>query len=167
MTYNGKSKVIQALVYAINNLPVMKGADGSTAGEKGLVPAPAAEDNEKFLRGDGKWAKVSTGGGGEAGKWTKLLDVTEQSSQTASSYDLADDITNYNTIAVAAYAYIGSTLYMDSKAFPEDLIVPGVSMHNSELDHTRVCTYKFPTTKSIANVAQSGGTYVYKVYGYN
>ena len=33
----------------------MTGAGSSTAGAKGLVPAPAAGDNTKFLRGDGTW----------------------------------------------------------------------------------------------------------------
>lgn len=31
------------------------GATSSTAGEKGMVPAPAAGDNGKFLCGDGTW----------------------------------------------------------------------------------------------------------------
>ncbi len=31
------------------------GANGSVAGTAGLVPAPAATDNTKFLRGDGTW----------------------------------------------------------------------------------------------------------------
>lgn len=35
------------------------GADGSTAGTAGLVPAPAAGDNTKFLGGDGTWKTVS------------------------------------------------------------------------------------------------------------
>ena len=34
----------------------MTGANGSTAGTSGLVPAPAASDNTKFLRGDATWA---------------------------------------------------------------------------------------------------------------
>ena len=34
----------------------MTGAGASTAGAKGMVPAPAAGDNTKFLRGDGTWA---------------------------------------------------------------------------------------------------------------
>lgn len=33
----------------------MKGATGSAAGTHGLVPAPAAGANNKFLRGDGTW----------------------------------------------------------------------------------------------------------------
>ena len=39
----------------------MTGATAGTAGAKGLVPAPAAGDEGKFLRGDGTWAE---GGGG-------------------------------------------------------------------------------------------------------
>lgn len=35
------------------------GADGTSAGTSGLVPAPAATDNTKFLRGDGTWATAT------------------------------------------------------------------------------------------------------------
>ena len=35
------------------------GANGSVAGTAGLVPAPAATDNTKFLRGDGSWAAAA------------------------------------------------------------------------------------------------------------
>lgn len=35
------------------------GADGTAAGTSGLVPAPAATDNTKFLRGDGTWATAT------------------------------------------------------------------------------------------------------------
>ena len=34
---------------------IMTGADGTNAGTSGLVPAPTATDNTKFLRGDGSW----------------------------------------------------------------------------------------------------------------
>lgn len=39
-------------------LNTMTGADGANAGAKGAVPAPAATDNTKFLKGDGTWATV-------------------------------------------------------------------------------------------------------------
>lgn len=32
------------------------GSSSGTAGSKGLVPAPAAGDQTKFLKGDGTWA---------------------------------------------------------------------------------------------------------------
>ena len=38
------------------NADEMVGADGTNAGEAGVVPAPTATDNTKFLRGDGTWA---------------------------------------------------------------------------------------------------------------
>lgn len=40
---------------------VMEGATASTDGEEGLVPAPLAGDENKFLRGDGTWVEVSGG----------------------------------------------------------------------------------------------------------
>lgn len=38
---------------------VMTGATGVVAGKQGLVPAPAAGDQAKFLRGDGTWVATS------------------------------------------------------------------------------------------------------------
>lgn len=39
-----------------------KGATSISSGLSGLVPAPSIGDEEKFLRGDGTWANVSSGG---------------------------------------------------------------------------------------------------------
>lgn len=38
-----------------NNVDTMTGASSTAAGTRGLVPAPQANDNEKYLRGDGTW----------------------------------------------------------------------------------------------------------------
>ena len=46
----------------IASINTMTGADASNAGTKGLVPAPAAGDNQKFLCGDGTFKTVSGGG---------------------------------------------------------------------------------------------------------
>ena len=46
----------------------MVGATASAAGTAGLVPAPAAGDGGKFLRGDGTWGEIAIpegGGGGD------------------------------------------------------------------------------------------------------
>ena len=60
-----------------SSLPtVMAGATSVAAGATGLVPAPAAGDNTKFLRGDGTWA--------EAGGNTYAMVVVDH---TASSSD--------------------------------------------------------------------------------
>ena len=60
------SDVIDALGYTpVNqaNLGDFTGASATQAGDTGLVPAPSAGDQSKFLRGDGTWATVSTSGG--------------------------------------------------------------------------------------------------------
>lgn len=41
----------------------MQGATEEKDGSRGLVPAPVAGDNEKFLRGDGTWAEIIASGG--------------------------------------------------------------------------------------------------------
>ena len=51
----------------------MTGATSSTAGTKGLVPAPAIGDQTKFLCGDGTW---QTAGGGGSSSLAGLSDVT-------------------------------------------------------------------------------------------
>ena len=38
---------------------VMRGATSTSAGKSGLVPAPQAGEENKFLKGDGTWAEIS------------------------------------------------------------------------------------------------------------
>lgn len=53
ITFDGSS----AISFDVDNTKpeVMKGATASTAGNTGLVPAPAVGNHNKFLRGDGTW----------------------------------------------------------------------------------------------------------------
>lgn len=44
-----------ALLFGQTN-ETFTGATSSTAGEMGMVPAPTAGDQEKFLRADGTWS---------------------------------------------------------------------------------------------------------------
>lgn len=53
---------VSVVTSGVANIDTMTGAGVSAAGSKGLVPAPASGDNEKFLRGDGTWQTVSGGG---------------------------------------------------------------------------------------------------------
>lgn len=53
---NIKAKIGATDTNVITALDTMTGADGADAGTTGLVPAPAATDNTKFLRGDGTWS---------------------------------------------------------------------------------------------------------------
>lgn len=56
----------QIIEHYIPDIVDMTGATSSTAGAHGLVPAPAAGDNTKFLRGDGTW-QIAGGGSYTAG----------------------------------------------------------------------------------------------------
>ena len=57
LVYNSdEGKWENASIYTA--IGVMTGATASTAGQSGLVPVPAAGDNNKFLRGDGTWSQV-------------------------------------------------------------------------------------------------------------
>jgi len=40
---------------------LMVGADGTNDGSSGMVPAPTATDNNKYLKGDGTWSEVQGG----------------------------------------------------------------------------------------------------------
>lgn len=42
---------------------VMSGASASASGTSGLVPAPAAGDEDKFLKGDGTWSTIPSASG--------------------------------------------------------------------------------------------------------
>lgn len=101
----------------------------------------------------------------DSDNWTKLLDVREESSQTASSYTLADAITNYNTIAVSGYFVhsLGNVTHVET--LPIDMIEIDSSVHQICIDDSHVCTVKFPTSTSVESVGSAGGTYIYQVWG--
>lgn len=60
-------------------LNTLVGADGTNAGTAGIVPAPTATDNTKFLRGDGTWA---TAGGGTV---DQTYDATSTNAQSGTA----------------------------------------------------------------------------------
>lgn len=75
----------------VANISTMTGAGSSAAGTKGLVPAPSAGDENKFLAGDGTW---KTGGGSGASALDDLTDVTIVSAAPGDilKYDDANDV---------------------------------------------------------------------------
>ena len=74
LSYNGTEWVPMTLPEAVAG-SVMIGASNDTAGTAGLVPAPKAGDQNKFLRGDGTWAEV-TGGNVDLTGYAKI-EVTD------------------------------------------------------------------------------------------
>lgn len=55
----GSNSWINTTIEAL--IGTMQGASATTAGEAGLVPAPLAGDQKKFLRGDGTWSTIDIG----------------------------------------------------------------------------------------------------------
>lgn len=91
--------------------PDMTGANGSTAGEHGLVPAPSASDNVKFLRGDGSWAtppgkEYNNASQSEPGLMSPDDKTKLDAFGPASDYALKSDIADVYTVkgSVADYS---------------------------------------------------------------
>ncbi len=91
-------------------LPNMVGANGSTGGTKGAVPAPAAADNVKYLRGDGTWQTVSS---------TPANMMTTDSFQIASQGKQFQGLVKSNSLRVGASAPAPSTTVYSKDTFTD------------------------------------------------
>ena len=75
LTFHYRDNVDKTIT--IPSASVMEGATDQTDGEEGLVPAPLAGDENKFLRGDGTWVEVSGGASYIEGNGIELIGTTE------------------------------------------------------------------------------------------
>lgn len=73
----------EAVEEAIEQLGPFVGTDGTTAGQAGLVPAPATTDADKYLKSDGTWA--------EGGASAILYDGTGQNTDGAMTQKATTD----------------------------------------------------------------------------
>lgn len=97
-------------------LSVMGGASVGAAGTKGLVPAPAAGDQAKFLRGDGTWQTVSGGGGGAvdsvAGRTGTVVltsaDMTDRTTVGANVFTAANQAAGRSALGLGSAAVLSS-----------------------------------------------------------
>lgn len=88
--YDGEKWVPMTLPEAATS-SIMTGATATTDGAAGLVPAPQAGDENKFLRGDGKWVEVATSD----------VDLTEYAKKTEVETmlnELDDDFVNTSEV---------------------------------------------------------------------
>lgn len=87
----------------------MTGATSQDAGTHGLVPAPAAGDEGKFLQGNGTWATVSTGTQYTAGNGINIDANNEISVDTTVVAEVSDiptqtsDLTNNGSDGTSTY----------------------------------------------------------------
>lgn len=82
---------------------VMMGATDTYDGQSGLVPAPAAGDNKKFLRGDGKWVEVSTD--------ASIKTLETQIESKANQEDLIKINTQITDVAASLNNYVKANAY--------------------------------------------------------
>ena len=85
------------------SVSVMTGATDTYAGQAGLVPAPAAGDNKKFLRGDGKWVEVSTD--------ASIKTLETQIESKANQEDLIKINTQITDVAASLNNYVKANVY--------------------------------------------------------
>ena len=86
------------------SVPTMTGASNTSDGTKGLVPAPAAGDQNKYLKADGTWETINVSNNG-------VRSITSGSSNGTISVN-----TNGTTTSVAITG-LGSAAYTDSSIY--------------------------------------------------
>lgn len=93
------------------------GATATTDGVHGLVPAPVAGDQDKFLKADGTWANV--GGGGPTVVQTTGNSTTDVMSQDAVSGLLFADKTSRERVRIGEGATASSTYVVSVGAYTQ------------------------------------------------
>lgn len=88
----------------------MQGCDAGTAGVHGLVPAPAAGDQDKYLAGDGTWKYVPSGGGA-APDYTNVIESGTYN-QSGWSYTAPSD--GFLYIEFSANVGVSTIIYVNS-----------------------------------------------------
>lgn len=92
--------LVPPLSSTIVSVPTMTGATSSAAGASGLVPAPAAGDEAKFLRGDGTWV-----GSTSAAAWGSLTGTLSDQTDLQNALDAKQaTISDLSTIRSGASA---------------------------------------------------------------
>lgn len=87
--FNGNTDIIDTQMYnnQQNAAKVMVGATPQADGESGRVPAPAAGDEDKYLKANGTWDTPSGGGGSSTLSGLTDTDITTPSNGQVLTYD--------------------------------------------------------------------------------
>lgn len=96
-TYNNGVKVATGVGVNDINVPFMEGATSNSGGRGGLVPTPQSGQGNFFLRGDGQWVEIESGGS----QYPMFIEWEMQSDFT---------ITTTNEVAIGTFT-LGSGLW--------------------------------------------------------
>ena len=92
LSYDGESgKWVPITLPEAVTTAIMIGADANNDGAAGLVPAPKAGDENKFLRGDGTWAEV-TGGTTDLTNYVTKDELNTTNNNVQTNADAIDDL---------------------------------------------------------------------------
>lgn len=101
--YNGTEWVPMTLDGAISS-SVMIGATEEEAGKSGLVPAPQAGDQNKFLRGDGTWVEI-TGGSVDTSLFAKQTDLNITNDNVSANATAINNLNSSNETIVESITW--------------------------------------------------------------
>lgn len=153
-TYTLAKSVPSDAVFTDTTYNVFTGADGTDAGSMGLVPAPLATDNNKFLKGDGTWTYV-TGSGGADIDLSNLTATGEAHFQSPLSQGTGISITN-NTINHSNSVTAG-TIGTSSATSGKTISVPYAN-YDSEGHITSKGTHTHTVTGFLSSVTYNSST---------
>ena len=149
----------------------MGGADGSAAGTAGLVPAPEATDNTKYLRGDGTWATLPSVNNGalklqiNSGTATSKFTANQSGDSTitfatgTTNGTIKVDGTEVAVAGLGSAAYTASTAYATSaQGTKADSAIQGVKVNNTALtpDSSKVVNIPLAATNSSGSAGDAG-----------
>ena len=113
LSYNGTKWVPMTLPEAIE----MTGASKDLAGAAGLVPAPKAGDQNKFLRGDGTWVEVIT----NLSDYVKQSDFNQLSTRVGTLEEIGAEKNIIQSVDVGTLN-INEDRKLELKAVPQNIV---------------------------------------------
>jgi microcompartment protein CcmK/EutM len=164
------TKTIEEVVNEKADDTIFKGATGSSEGEKGLVPAPALGETEKYLKSDGTWG--SPAGGVTGVKGSAEIDYrTGNVEITAANIGLGD-VGNFKAVSTVASQGLSATEQENARAnigAGTSSLVLGETSSNayrgdygkiaydhSQTDHARVDATKTEASSTNGNIKING-----------
>lgn len=159
------------------NVPDMTGATSSEAGAHGLVPAPAAGDDDAFLKGDGTWSDTPTvNSGAIANLWIPIV-----GNKTA--YASGASTGQFVYVTGSTITDIVDGLYTASKTIPYDTVIDKTYFNeasplstsggglNALNDQMGMLCIKYPDwdtakVESISSLTSANGTYTVTKNGF-